>query len=445
MKLLQRVYLTPIVFTALACSATPASSARVSEANDSGSADLDSGGMRGMGLSGPALSETSSIISGAKGSNAETEPSLARAPNGHMLVAFTAYRGNSPSTVGYVWSEDGGISWTQPSYFEPKTGGYGVYGNVTTAFDTDGRAVISFVASELDLNLNRKNTLVVTARTEPGGKDFVLGKPLAFASEIYRPWILAPADGSVWVAAAAGPSPYKLQVLRAKKGESTFQEVTVPPIASIRSEARPVLCANENSVYLVGYGLQESPRILVATGHQVALGGSTFASLGTISAADQPLIDGNLHCAASGDELWIAYGSGPLATGGNAQTPSNKQAYVAYSSDSGKSFASWKNFQNQVALGSMPTLARDALGRIHTFMYGAPDFDTDGEFYSGLWSKDGARIELKKQGYARITKQRGGPRWIGDYIQAAAVADGIGLVYSDNEGTASHIRFVGVR
>jgi hypothetical protein len=398
----------------------------------------------------PLPKETITTVTTSAVLEAATEPTIAVSPDGTWIVTFIAYRKNVQyATIGYAFSKDQGKTFSAPQFLEPTSFSTQSLGNAAVAYDKAGNAHIILMAFDIGAGGQISKRRVGLASAKAGESNFSKFDVIPNFDDAFRPTIASNDDGSVWLGATVGlTNPYRYVVAntQAFSGSFTSVSVPVPTSTTFLTEARARLCSAGKSMYLVGYAITEpSPRRIATTVRRAPTGTTFDNDVTVIPADDTTLTDTVVTCAASGSEVWIAYGLGKLPGNSDVETPFTTKAMLAHSSDQGKTFATAKNFQSS-AIGHIPIVGMDGNGAPKVFFHGSSALEAQGSVFARELEGD-AFSDPRDLGPIKIRAKRiQNPRtFSGDYFGTAAIPNGIAVSYIDNAGTSAQVKVAALR
>jgi hypothetical protein len=400
----------------------------------------------GSGAGGGGGGPASGILSRSPFSASETDPRLVAAPDGKtLLIAWTGRRDDGPSHVGYVWSKDGGASWSSPEriqtedrvYLAPDAvaGNTGVFRVAFLAHARNGRGASILVATA-DGATAFGAPVPVTDETAVG----FYGRPRIDLTNSGRMLVayteLAGGAHRLVVATSVGGVRWERNVLDGTQGV----EHPFPCAATSTPRGRSYLAVRRGEQVLLGRSLDS---------------GTSWDFIG--ASADGEEAGGPPSCVAAGEHVWVSYGL-ESSNGLGALR-------VAHSGDKGESIDA-RSTVHDPSLG--PSFAVHQLAR-------EPRTDTHLVYYEGAGPGDEAAsvrrvrlplAELLGAGGAGGFGGAGGggappaglpsvavhepvtlqlrtdsARFIGESVGVAFAAGALHVAYVDNDDGAAHVAY----
>jgi hypothetical protein len=392
------------------------------------------------GGAGATLMVTRSLVVSQPSSGLyESEPHLARGPNGELAAVFIVLAGTR--SIAVTTSLDDGGSWSPPVALLAPDGRDGVDPSVT--FDAAGGLSVAFLGLRYDAAGNKSDRVILVARAPSASAPFatpsIVSSP-GSAADLDKPWIVSLDDGASvisWTTDTGSP----VTVARSDDA-TTWKSTSIAPDGQLRAVAFPCAAsaASVHVTYLTPSG------VYLATSSD---GGRTFpaSTAAKVSGTDAVAFDPP-SCVASGDRVWVTYGLLGEA-GGVLVADQSSEIRVAASIDGGKTFGASRRAAGPGAF-LHPQIARDEKGRL------AVAFDAKGDA-SKAWVRvavstdDGATFSAAGDlaGPMAFDRSRTDLSWLGDYLGLTMEGDTLRAAIVDNAATpgasVSRVRFVAAR
>ncbi|MFT3763963.1 MAG: sialidase family protein [Minicystis sp.] len=388
-------------------------------------------GTGGAGGSGPITAGP--VISIAPIANWEAETHLARASDGRVFAVWIALQLGSGRLIDYAISPDDGATWSQPGVVPSDPDAEAVDPSVTV----DAAGVFHVAWLEIPAAGARR---VKTAEYLDPGDVFSIPVEVtdpASPADWDKPWILALDEGGLFL--IWGRETGNTLVAATSPDGATWQRTPIAPDGTLRNVAIPC-SAGKGRLHVTN---------LVPGGVELSRsddGGATWSKPVRVDPPGQPAAFEQPSCVASGDEVWVLYGTSPDPDDAK-HTPLLQTLVIAHSTDGGATFADRHTFGGATGPRALvPFLSRAPGGRLDVIgYYGAKAGDAQAAV---RWfrSPDGVTWGDVRTVHAPVLLEtaRDGFGWLGDYVGVWSEDDAVYVTFADNlagAGELSHVRF----
>jgi hypothetical protein len=364
------------------------------------------------------------------------------APNGVVAVAWIAEQMGGNSTNGYVFSMDGGDTWTPVQQLASPNGQ--VTSDPVLAFDAQNNAYMTWIGFQFDSMGGAFDMHVYAAKAIAGSTTF--GAPVEVAPPANtgvtfdKPWITVTNKNTV-IITYAKTSTGGIYAARSTDGGATWGSSVIVEDGNFRNLVYPCVPAVGDRIWAVyhaggGIGMRWSDDDGVSwpTNNKVAV-----AATGESPAFDDPT------CVTDGTQVWVSYGLSNDPFSADA-SPKLFAIRLAHSPDGGATIDS-RTDAHDAAAGKMflhPQLARDESGRLHLVYYaGQANLDTAGTYRRSV-SPDGGQTwqpSTAVRDPVTFLGDRASKQWLGDYVGLGWAGGSVFTSYVDNTSGSSHIAF----
>jgi hypothetical protein len=380
----------------------------------------------------------------SKGKTAiEAETHLAVSKDGTLCAAWIAIGNNGSSDIGYVFSHDGGATWTTPAAVGDASGRES--SDPVVATDAQGNFYATWIAFQRDMQGNASDFVLYVAKAPVGQDKF--STPVAVDTFVSgdKPWITVTAADTILVTymtdsgAAGGASVLNAQ--RSVNGGAAWTKSTI-------FTGTPGGQAN----FVIPCAPKTGTRVWAT--HLTVEGGSSFGQRlhwsdddgATWPAANTKLFATNssvqpASCAAKGSDVWVAYGQwtkqpatqdAPVDEYHVMHTTNGTTLDDAVASDAATL---------QQVLGAI--VVEDATGEL-ALTYYAGDSDGSKGNVRSVRSKDAGKTWGKSTVVSApltFTADRASPQWLGDYLGTVLRGGALYMAYGENSGQLTHVAF----
>jgi len=377
----------------------------------------------------------------------ESEDQIAVAPDGTIGIAWTAFGGSAGTGIlEYAFSTNGGSSFTPPAGLPLPAGLYAGDPAITT--DAAG----NFYLSTLGIHYTGRTldfTRVLVAKAPKGTTTF--DTPV----EATDPSTTLFHDHPKLHVTAAGTI-----ALSFMESQSLMANTTVGLVATSSDAVtwtRSMIVGQPDAEFVNLFSFCEAQGILYSTyleATQTAVyialrsstdQGKTWSKSTPVSGPRETVAGLDPTCAASGDDVWVAYADTLMPSTSFMYLDPADAIEVAESTNRGSSFAAAPVSALDTAaakLGLLPVMVRESTGALDVaYLAGNFDGDTAGSmrYVRATGTSFGSSVWV--DGPLTYTLNRAMPTWVGDYLGAAVLGQGLYLAYPMNEAGSTHIYF----
>ena len=382
------------------------------------------------------------------GSPFEPNQQLSTITGGEVHLAVDELRGTAVAawiqlygtqSIGVVSSQDGGASWSAPSFLPLPTSidHNDAQSDPVVAVDSEGRYFITWIGFNGNTGAGFN---VYVARSEDGGitfPDLFLAAPkteFTTAAFLDKPWIAVGPDDSIYITWSAIVNPQGNAVIRIARstdhGQSWSAPVTVTPDDSVFHNLAEVAVAQDGTVYVANVELNASnfgdPANKIAlqrfSSALVPEGGRIVLSKG----ADSPPFD-EPSLAVDGNNVYVAFASGTAAGDWDIRVVASHDRGVTV-------LPSVKaNDDASCATHLHPGVAVDGAGKLHVVFY-------DNRYLEGALmhtaSAGTGTLSFAQNTFVNdkpfgFTTERNAIDWLGDYVGITAHGNHVYVVWTD--------------
>lgn len=413
-------------------SATSAS-ASSADASSVSSSSASSGGVGG--------GDPQNLVSVSPQSFLEAETHVAAAPNGLVAIAWIAVEMGGQSANGYVFSKDGGATWSTPAMLSSPGGR--VASDPVLAVDQQNNFYMSWVGFKRDAQGNPLDMHVYVAQAPAGTTSF--GAPVEVSTpnpgdQLDKPWITVTGKDTL-IVTYAKTSTGGIYAGRSTDQGKTWSNTVIVEDMGFRNLVFPCAPASGNRLWATyhaggGIGLRwsDDDGVTWPDTNKTAV-----AAMGEMPGFDDPT------CVASGNEVWVSYGL-TNDTFGGMNAPKLFALKLAHSGDGGATI-DYRADATDAAAGMYfqhPQLVRETGGTLRLVYYaGQMEMDPKGSFRRSA-STDGGHTwqpSVDVHRYVDFLTDRASPLWLGDYVGAWWLNNTLFMSYADNTGMYTHIGF----
>ena len=406
---------------------------------DPGKSECDSSGSPGFcGCTATNLNSHTIISKGGK-SQIEVETHLAAAPDGAMVSVWISL-GNVKSDIGYVFSRDGGATWTTPKAMGDGTGRES--SDPVVASDPQGNFYATWISFVRSGGGQPSDFVLYVAKAAAGQSTF--GTPVevdAFSSGD-KPWITVTAAGTVLITCmqSAGGGNSVLNAHRSTNGGSTWTKAPIFTSTNGNQANFIVPCAPKAGTRVWATHLSVEGSGLAQRLHWSDDDGVSWPVANTktygINSSITPAT-----CVAKGDDVWIGYGQW-TSQPADAEAPVDE--YHVIHTTNGTSITDVTASDTKTKLQNLGSLALDEATGELALTYYAGDVDgSTGNVRSVRSGDNGKTWGVSKPVSADLTftSDRASPKWLGDYMGTALVGGSLFITYGENADGFTHVAF----
>jgi hypothetical protein len=380
----------------------------------------------------PFTSEADSIF--------ESQTSIARAPDGSIVVVWIAFYAND-SAIGYAVSRDGGKTFTPPHAIHSP--GNRLASNPVVASDSQGRFTAAWLGFGLTVGTPDEHVFVsrLDAATETFGAPAIASDDgTSSLLDFDKPSLaIGPSDELLvtyadFTATGMG-GPAALMFARSTDGVA-FTRSTIASDATFGNLAS--LCLDRTlgasaPLYLVHLGSGATITLRVSTNQ-----GADWQLYPTPAAS---VVFQDPSCVVKGTDLYLAYGTGTSAPSPTFDSPADA-VMVAHSGNGGQAFDAPVTASDGTAGMQylFPKIILDAAGKLDLVFYeGAVGMPASFVLAS---SATGATWETSPvAGAGTFSLDRTLANWLGDYVGFTPGGATSFASYADNAKGKAHVKF----
>jgi len=382
---------------------------------------------------------TPALLGAPSGSQYETEPTIAVAPDGRVAVAWLDVTGSS-APLGVAFSPDRGDTWSTPTLLS--VGAQRFASNEILAADAQG----NFHLVSLAVNDDQSAVAVLIATAPAGSSTFgafvEVSDPAVPALRDASAFTIAH-DGSfnvVWTEYGSSLTSSSIVAARSTDGGAhwTRTAITSGVIASW-----PNVCASRTGGHVAAVFIDAQN---AATGMRWSDDDGATWPDGNTNMVPLSLNEGEFpSCFAIDQDLWVMQGVSSMRPS-RTYEPTLDDIQLTHSGDGGFTLDPTVSAQDPLAGGkymrAMAVIEADRSISL-TYYAGARDDDPAGTVRRSL-STDGGKTFAPSQILYQpitLTTSRAGTDWLGDLLGVADDAHGTFVAFVDNGDGKSHIRF----
>ena len=370
----------------------------------------------------------------------EVETHLAAAPDGAMCAAWIALGASASSDIGYVFSRDGGATWTSPLALGDASGRES--SDPVVAADAQGNFYVTWIAFRRSGGGQASDFVLYVAKAAAGQDKFSTPVSVDTFAHGDKPWITVTAQNTILVTYMAD-GPGGDPVLYAQRSVNTGAAWTRSTIfSSAGGQANFIVpCAPKTgtrvwATHLTtegGGGFGQRLHWSDDDGATWPAGNTkTFASNSSVQPAT---------CAAKGNDVWVGYGQW---TAQPADQGSPVDEYHVMHTSNGTTLddvIASDSATKQQDLGTL--VVEDATGEL-ALTYYAGDSDGSTGNVRSVRSTDGGKTWGKSKSVSAaitFTSDRASAKWLGDYMGTVLRGGSLFTVYGQNSGQYTHVAF----
>ena len=380
------------------------------------------------------------VVSKSAGSAIEVETHLAAAPDGALCSAWISILASGGSDIGYVFSRDGGATWTAPLAVGDASGRES--SDPVVAADAQGNFYVTWIAFRRSGGGNASDFVLYVAKA-PAGQD-KFNKPVSvdtFTSGD-KPWITVTAAGTVLVTVMERPAGENvLFAHRSTNGGAAWTRTEIFTATAGGQANFVVPCAPKTGTRVWATHLTtEGPGGFGQRLHWSDDDGVTWpagnSKLFAASSSVQPAT-----CAAKGSDVWVGYGQW-TAQPADQEAPVDE--YHVMHTSNGTTLddvIATDAATKQQNLGAL--VVEDATGELALTYYAG---DSDGAMGNvrAVRSTDGGKTWGKSKVVSApltFTADRASGKWLGDYLGTVLRGGALFVTYGENAEQFTHVAF----
>lgn len=378
------------------------------------------------------------VISQSNLSVIEAETHLAVAPDGTLASAWISVAGNGGSDIGYVFSTDGGTTWTKPKLVGDASGRES--SDPVIAVDPQGNFYVTWIAFQRDNMGNASDFVLYVSKAAAGQKTFATPVSVDTFASGDKPWITVTAAGTILVTCMqmSGSS----AVLNAHRSTNGGTSWTKSPIftSAAGSQANFIVpCAPKTGTRIWASHLSVENDLLQRL-HWSDDDGATWPAANTTTFGVNSSIT-PATCVAKGSDLWLAYGQW-TAQPASADSPVDE--YHVIHTTTGTNITDVLASDTKTKQQELGSLALDdATGELALSYYAGDAEGMTGSVRS-VRSTDGGKTWSASKAVSadlQFTSNRASQKWLGDYFGSALHGGALFLSYGENADSATHVAF----
>jgi hypothetical protein len=406
---------------------------------DKGSTECDTTGDPGVCKCVVTNLTTHTVISKGASSGLEVETHLAAAPDGAMVSVWIALGGAGGSDIGYVFSRDGGATWTKPKATGDSTGRES--SDPVVASDAQGNFYVTWIAFQRNGGAQPSDFVLYVAKAAAGQNTF--GTPVAvdkFASGD-KPWIAVTPNGTIVVTCmqdSGGSS--VLNAHRSTNGGTTWTKSAIFTSAAGAQANFIVPCAPKTGTRLWATHLSVEGSGLLQRLHWSDDDGVTWPAANTKTYGVNSSIT-PATCVAKGSDVWIGYGQW-TSNPASAEAPVDE--YHVIHTNNGTTLTDVVASDAKPKQQNLGSLALDETSGELALTYYAGDSDgATGNVRSVRSTDSGKTWSASKAVSADLlfTADRASQKWLGDYIGTVLRNGSLYVTYGENQESFTHVAF----
>jgi hypothetical protein len=383
------------------------------------------------------------VISQSASSTAEAETSIAIAPDGTLAavwISIASSSGVQTTDIGYVFTHDGGVTWTAPVVMRDATGRQS--SDPVVAADAHGNFYATWIAYRRSPGGASSDFVIYVAKAKAGADAFGAPTVIDTFSSGDKPWIAVTAAGSILVTyMTTVGSTSTLHVQRSTDDLSSFTDTILYTSPGGESANFLAACASKTSTGRRVWAMHKAVEATVSGQrlHWSDDDGSTWPAENTTLFAQGSALQA-AACVARGQDVWVAYGQwthpprGPDAPVDEYHVMHTTNGYAmedVVASDAATA---------QQSLGALAV--DDATGEVALTYYAGDATGASGTVRS-VRSTDGRKWGKSAAVSAPLvfTDDRSTPKWLGDYPGTVLRGGVLFTVYGENADASTHIAF----
>ncbi len=369
------------------------------------------------------------------------EPTLAASPSGSVVASYFTYPdalGNA-TEIGYRVSRDFGATWGDVQRIaSPRTQHAA---DPVLGFDAADNFYLGFVANQTS---GDGDGWIYVAKLAAGASAFatpVLASSDATA-ERDKPWLFVDNANNVFAGHVLGANNrWQMLLDKSTDGGASFTESTI--IGGFTDVQLGAMCQDpaggpDAPLYFVYF---RNAAGFTINARRSTDGGATWSA--EVPAATQGVSYTDPTCVASGQDLWIAYGTTALPDESSLGRQSDAGVKVVHSGDGGLSFDAPVNVSDGMPSYMLPRIAAGG-DRLYIGYYQGPYGVPGAQLKLASSSDNGASWapEVMVSQVGTLTDQRQSLTFMGDYFGLAAPAGWIFAGTIDNTTNPNTIQVV---
>lgn len=405
---------------------------------DMGKTECDSTGSPGFCGCTVTNLNSHTIISRSNKSAIEVETHLAAAPDGAMVSVWISL-GNAVSDIGYVFSRDGGATWTAPKAMGDDTGRESSDPVVTS--DTQGNFYATWISFVRSGGGQPSDFVLYVAKAAAGQNTFAKPVQVDTFSTGDKPWITVTAAGTVMITCmqeSGGSS--VLNAHRSSDGGATWTKSPIFTSTAGNQANFIVPCAPKTGSRIWATHLSVEGSGLAQRLHWSDDDGATWPTANTktygINSSITPAT-----CVAKGSDVWIGYGQWTSQPAGS-DAPVDE--YHVIHTTNGTTITDVIASDTKTKQQNLGSLALDeATGELALTYYAG---DTDGSTGNvrSVRSGDGGKtwgVSKPVSADLLFTADRASQKWLGDYMGTVLRGGALFITYGENADGFTHVAF----
>jgi hypothetical protein len=403
-----------------------------------GKADCDDTGSPGLCKCVTTDLGSHTVISKGTKGGLEVETHLAAAPDGALASVWISLGAAGTSDIGYVFSRDGGATWTTPKATGDASGRES--SDPVVASDAQGNFYVTWIA--FDRGGGQPSNFVLYVAKAKAGQD-TFGTPVAVDTfdSGDKPWITVTAAGTILVTCMqrAG-SESVLNAHRSTNGGTTWTKSPIFTSVGGNQANFIVPCAPKTGTRIWASHLSVEGAGLVQRLHWSDDDGVTWPLANTktygINSSITPAT-----CVAKGSDVWIGYGQW-TSQPADAEAPVDE--YHVIHTTNGTTITDVIASDAKTKQQNLGSLALDdATGELALTYYAGDSDGATGNVRS-VRSTDGGKTWGASKSVSadlQFTADRASAKWLGDYIGTVLRGGSLYVSYGENADTVTHVAF----
>jgi hypothetical protein len=379
------------------------------------------------------------IISRGSKSAIEVETHLAAAPDGAMVSVWISL-GNAVSDIGYVFSRDGGATWTAPKAMGDDTGRES--SDPVVASDPQGNFYATWISFVRSGGGQPSDFVLYVAKAAAGQNTFAKPVQVDTFPAGDKPWITVTAAGTVMITCMQEPAGGNsiLNAHRSTDGGATWTKSQIFASTGGNQANFVVPCAPKSGSRIWATHLSVEGSGLAQRLHWSDDDGETWPAANTktygINSSITPAT-----CVAKGGDVWIGYGQWTSQPAGS-DAPVDE--YHVIHTTNGTTITDVVASDTKTKQQNLGSLALDeATGELALTYYAG---DTDGSTGNvrSVRSGDGGKtwgVSKPVSADLLFTADRASQKWLGDYMGTVLRGGALYITYGENADGFTHVAF----
>lgn len=375
----------------------------------------------------------------SKGKSAfEAETHLAVATDGAIVAAWIAINGGGTSDIGYVFSRDGGASWTKPLAIGDATNRES--SDPVTAVDAAGNFYVTWIAFRRGGGGQASDFVLYVAKAPAGQDKFDTPVSVDTFTSGDKPWITVTAAGTILVTYMASSGGQSVLYAQRSANGAVWTRSTVFTAAGGSQANFIVPCAPKTGARIWATHLTTEGGGFGQRLHWSDDDGVTWPAANTKLFAQNSSVQ-PATCAAKGSDVWVGYGQWTKQPAGQDAPVDEYHVMHTTNGTTLDDVTASDTATLQQNLGAI--VVEDVTGELALTYYAGDQDGATGSVRS-VRSKDLGKTWGKSKPVSadlNFTANRGSQKWLGDYIGTVLRGGALFMVYGENTAQFTHIAF----